>query len=434
MPEPTPADAIERLRRQVRAVRWRWNLHELQRTLYHVTATLAGAATVLVVLALRAGPGAFAAATWSIAAATVLLAGWLVRALARRWLSAEHAPLWIDRHTALEGRLATALELEGRGAGRASFFPLLVDDNARRIASWRPERLVPEGLPSGAFAGALAAVGAFLLVLLLAPWLRPSAPAVAASDDGADGAQALQGRRVVTRHAGARARHLPATLVEPDDDEPALSRLPAALRDRIREQLWGEDRERAHEAWERAERGHDPESEAALPPADPLAEASDPIHASDGEDRWAVVRKPPAGAERAAGEEGEASTGDTPRGDGEVSRRDVDHPAERGGEAGAHQAAAGAGTGTDPNLLGTASADRAARERFDLPLAARVRALGGAPREPAAGEAPAPAPDAHPDLAAQQRREAPVPKMAVPPAYEAAVRAVFAHRQREEVP
>ena len=49
MPEPTPADALERMRRQVRAVRWRQNLHELQRALYRLLATLAAAAAALVV-------------------------------------------------------------------------------------------------------------------------------------------------------------------------------------------------------------------------------------------------------------------------------------------------------------------------------------------------------------------------------------------------
>src|SRR5207244_10797475 len=90
---------------------------------------------------------------------------------------APRTPLWIDRHARLEGRLATALELERHGGVRAPFFPLLVEDNARRLAAWRPERLVPEGMPSGAFAGALAAVGGFLLALLIAPWLQPSTPA-----------------------------------------------------------------------------------------------------------------------------------------------------------------------------------------------------------------------------------------------------------------
>jgi len=420
MSEPTPADALERMRRQVRAVRWRRNLHELQRALYHLIATLAGAATMLVVLALRAGPAAFAAATWAIATATLALALQLARALARRWLSPERAPLWIDAETRLEGRLATALELERQGALQAPFFPLLVEDNARRIAAWRPERLLPEGMPSGAFAGALAAVGVFLLALLLAPWLRPSAPPETVRPAG------TQGRLVVARSArttGRRVRLL--ALPDRDDELPALSRVPAALQERIREQLWGEDRERAHEAWERAERGGEPGD--ASPPADRLADAS------DQEERWAIVRRPPAGAERAPGEDGAAPAGDRPRGDAAAERGDGERP-ERDGDAGPHQAAAGAGTGTDPNLLGDASAERAARERFDLPLAARVRTVRGGSAPPSSGEAPPPAPDARPDLAAAQRRDAPVLKMSVPPAYEAVVRAAFAQRGKEALP
>src|SRR5207247_1638428 len=137
MPEPPPADALERMRRQVRAVRWRQNLHELQRALYHLLATLAAAATALVVLALLCTPGLFAAAAWGLGAGSVLLAAWITRALGRRWLSGARTPLWIDRHARLEGRLATALELERHGGVRAPFFPLLVEDNARRPAAWR---------------------------------------------------------------------------------------------------------------------------------------------------------------------------------------------------------------------------------------------------------------------------------------------------------
>src|SRR5439155_889538 len=139
MSEPTTADALERMRRQVRAVRWRRNLHELQRALYHLIATLAGAATMLVVLALRARPAA------------------------------------------------------------------------------------------------LAAVGVFLLALLLAPWLRPSAPPETVRPAG------TQGRLVVARSArttGRRVRLL--ALPDRDDELPVLSRVPAALQERIREQLWGE--------------------------------------------------------------------------------------------------------------------------------------------------------------------------------------------------
>ena len=424
MPEPTPADALERMRRQVRAVRWRQNLHELQRALYHLLATLAAAAAALVVLALLSTPGLFAAAAWGIGAGSVLLAASIARALGRRWLSGAGTPLWIDRHARLEGRLATALELGRRGGARAPFFPLLVEDNVRRLAAWRPERLVPEGMPSGAFAGALAAVGAFLLALLIAPWLQPSTPAAVPANAPGRIAIARRGR------PPAASRRF-VLLARPDEDDAALSRLPGALQERIRQRLWGEDRERAREALERAELGVSAEREGASPTADRLAQASHRIDASDPEERWAIAPKPPPGAQPPAGEQGAPAGNDAPGGDQEAARGDGTREAERDGGAGPHQAAAGAGTGTDPNLLGDASAERAARERFELPLAARVHAPGGGPAPPAAGEAPPPAPDARPDLAAAQRRDAPVLKMSVPPAYEAAVRAAFAHRGTE---
>src|SRR5438094_7239932 len=420
MPEPTPADALERMRRQVRAVRWRQNLHELQRALYRLLATLAAAATALVVLALLCTPGLFAAAAWGLGAGSVLLAAWIMRALGRRWLSGAHAPLWIDRHARLEGRLATALELERRGGARAPFFPLLVADNARRLAAWRPERLVPEGMPSGAFAGALAAVGALLLALLIAPWLQPSTPAAVPAN--APGRIAIV-RRGRPPAAGRRF----VLLARPDEDDGALSRLPGALQERIRQRLWGEDRERAREAMERAERGASAEREGASPPADPLAQPSD----RDPEERWAVARKSPPGAKPPAGEGSAPAAGAAPSGHRAAARGERAREAERAGGAGA---AAGAGTGTDPNLLGDASAERAARERFDLPLAARVRTVRGGSAPPSSGEAPPPAPDARPDLAAAQRRDAPVLKMSVPPAYEAGVRAAFGHQGKEAPP
>src|SRR2546423_1056146 len=96
MPEPTPADALERMRRQVRAVRWRQNLHELQRALYHLLATLAAAAAALVVVALLSTSGLFAAAAWGIGAGSVLLAAWITRALGRRWLPGAGTALLLD--------------------------------------------------------------------------------------------------------------------------------------------------------------------------------------------------------------------------------------------------------------------------------------------------------------------------------------------------
>src|SRR5207244_5943070 len=83
----------------------------------------------------------------------------------------------------------------------------------------------------------------------------------------------------------------------PDEHDAALSRLPGALQERIRQRLWGEDRERAREALERAELGVSAEREGASPTADRLAQASHPIDASDPEERWAIAPKPPPGAQ-----------------------------------------------------------------------------------------------------------------------------------------
>src|SRR5438093_1153452 len=88
-------------------------------------------------------------------------------------------------------------------------------------------------------------------------------------------------------------------------------------------------------------------------------------------------------------------------------------------------ATAGAGSQPDPHLFGPPSRDApGTSQRFALSLAARVHAGRGGPGEGAAPP-PAPTPDTHADLAAGQRAEAAVPRMPVPPAYEALVRRHF---------
>src|SRR5262245_50825357 len=120
---PTVDDVL----RQVRRVRWRYNLQEVQRTLYLLCAVGAGAAPVFFVLALAAPLPLFVAggglATLGAAAAIGLVArsGW------RRWLGPRAAPLWIDTQAGLGGRLATLVELDARGdtVRRPFLLPLL---------------------------------------------------------------------------------------------------------------------------------------------------------------------------------------------------------------------------------------------------------------------------------------------------------------------
>ena len=90
--------------------------------------------------------------------------------------------------------------------------------------------------------------------------------------------------------------------------------------------------------------------------------------------------------------------------------------------------AAGAGTGTDPDLFGPATMPEPIGEgRFALGLAARVRTVETGPRPPS-GEAPDAARDVRPTLATRQRPDAPAHRATVPAAYAPIVREAFAHR------
>jgi hypothetical protein len=230
-----PPDVFETVRRQLRIVRRRRNLHQLERALYLVIATACGASALIVALALLGGPLLFAAAAWSIAVAIVLAAGSIAVVTRRRWLSAEQAPLWIDRRAGLRGRLGTLIELERRPAvvGDAFFLPLLRAENQRCVAVWRPERLVPHEVPAAPLAAALAAACVLLGVLFLAPRPRPTAR------ERGEGGLAVRLEGIPRRSLAAAGQShrwsvVPATPKERAELRWALSRLPEALQTRLR--------------------------------------------------------------------------------------------------------------------------------------------------------------------------------------------------------
>src|SRR5437867_1953629 len=147
MPDSTPRDVARTIRRQMRRVRWRRNLYELQRGVYLLIATATTVAATLVLLALRAETGAFALAVWGLFLAAVALAGTIAAMTRRRWLRAAATSFWVDRQARLGGRLATLVELEGRAPAPA-LLPLLVEENERRLPAWAPEKVLPESFPS----------------------------------------------------------------------------------------------------------------------------------------------------------------------------------------------------------------------------------------------------------------------------------------------
>ncbi len=457
--------AVDPIERQIRRVRRRRNLHELQRGVFLLIATATGSAAVLVLLALQASERLFAAVTWSVVGAIVVTAALLARELGRRWIARDRAAAWIDARARLRGRLTTLVAVRARTAAAThaalrartedvarvvlpdppalAFLPLLVEENRARLARWRPEHLVRRRVPLAALAAALAATAALLIAVLLAPRLRPSLPEIVYGDEPVEGAEAddaggaTPDRVVVapTREEAARRHGRDAeTPIAGDgdgagEDDSALARLSSGLQDRIRRELWGREWERARDAMARAERDAARSARAGRVP-DTRAGASGDDR-TDPDDGWETAGLPSArhGGRRPA-PFGEVRTGRaTDADDAEAAARGLgeDHDTTAVG-SGSGEPAPGAGNETDPHLFGTPTdVDPHGGDTFELAIGASVRAQRAGSRR-ATGEPPAAGADGHPELARAARAEHAIRRMPVPPAYEAIVREVFAHR------
>ena len=408
-------DGVARL---VRRARWRRNVLELQRALYLVVAIVAGGTALLLLAALRAGLLGFTLVAVGVAAAALSGVVFAGRRLHRAWLRPGAAALWADDRAGLEGRLATLVELRARGADpeRTFFLPLLTAQIEERSDTLAPERLTPETVPPGALGAALAAITACLLLFAVAPLLAPRMPQIDLRNGPLRLARVAglprDADRVTTTPWSARVDGgEPSTgrgAAAPGGDggsSSLLERLAAGVQEQIRAGLWGQEWDRIRDALARAERQR-------------AARQRDEEHATRDE--------PGEGWERARAEAaGNGTAVEDARGDDETGRRAAAGAVEHdgGGEAGP-----GAGTDTDPNLFGAASASAdGSGETFDLAIVARVRAHRAAARPPT-GPAPAAAPDNRPGLATRQRPEAAIPKVVVPPAYEALLHDIYARQ------
>jgi len=170
MPEPTPPDPVEPMRRQIARLRRRRNLYEVERTLSLLVATAGAAATAIVLLALGARPMFFAAGVASVGSR---------RSSAR----ASPSPARGGAGSAASGPRSGSIAGGPRGppgdadrapaprypAGRIVLPPAAPRGEPRRLPSWRPAAVVPRAVPRGAVAAALGTTIALLLVLLAHP-------------------------------------------------------------------------------------------------------------------------------------------------------------------------------------------------------------------------------------------------------------------------
>ncbi|TMB57445.1 MAG: hypothetical protein E6J56_04615 [Deltaproteobacteria bacterium] len=459
-------DAVEAIQRQLRRVRRRRNLRELQRAIYLLIAVVAAAMAGLVLLALRASPGAFAEGAVAAGGIALFAAVGVLWRGHRRWVARQGAPRWIDRETRLGGRLVTLVEIHRRGEVAAPLFPLLVEQNVARLSVWHPDRVVPRRVPRGALAAAGSAVALLGIVVALGPRLVPPPPVV--------GAERPPGGIEPVDLTADRLALAPANgdddAAETSNEESAAARLQEGIRRALAPAPTDEPPGSGGAA---ASDGGAEESPGGIEPVDltadrlALAPANGDDDATETSNEESAAARLQEGIRRAlapAPTDEPPGSGGAAASDGgaEESRPAPGELAARGDEAGnessdrgarvaaeprddaqghglleqphdgdddagrADGAASGAGRDLDPNLFGAPSAPGSGpNERFALSLAARVHARAGGPG--GSGDPSAP-PVARPPagLAPGQRAAAAMPRMPVPAAYEAVVRALFA--------
>ena len=426
MPEHTPNGAVDVVRRQIRRVRRRKNLYELQRAVYWAAAAGTGAAIVLLPLALFAPARLFAIVSSAAFAVLTGIGLMLAGRARRRWIGAAHAIAWIEARSRLAGRLRTLVELAPRPQG--FFHPLLESEVTRDLDAWTPRRIVPRAVPRGALATALVAIVALVVIARLASFAPPPAPALAFSDAPLAGERdasaddAAVGERVVVAPGVPRDDADEPAPVR-DDTPSSLASFSSRLQENVRQQVWGKAWERVRDALARAGTSGRGDAEGDGDDAAELA-ANDLVDAESAgtNGSGAPQRRPGVGKQPA--EDDDTASGRTdaaPPEDEAETRSD-----EAGGQGGG-----GAGTGTAPNLFGGSSVDTAGTGSFELALAARMRADRTRGRRGTGAAGPSADPDAQPALAADQRRETAAHRMTVPAAYETVVREVFAHRRDE---
>ena len=403
---PPPDDDVDGIRQEVRRARRRWNAYVVQRGAYGLVAVAAAAAVLVLMLALVASPLVFVTALGAVAIGLAALAVRLTAGVWRAWIGAARAPVWVDRRAAMDGRLATLLELPTEGP--ALFRPLLTQTTLARRRAFSPEEVVPSPVPLIALAAAVGALASLPLAVRLAPLLEPP-PLATVFAEGSGTAPSIDGfgrlfRRVLSAmttpaspdgdRSGAPARATNTAGGAADETPTTLRGLPAALQASIRRRLWGE-------RWARA---------GDTAPGSARARAAAADERTPQRTRATNVPGEADAARRAAAE---SATG-------------ADVPAAGG--------APGAGTGSDPHLFGPATSPEPLDEgRFALGLAARVRTVPTGPRPPS-GEPPDAEPDARPTLAARQRPDAPAHRATVPSAFAAIVRDAFAHHTAQGEP
>jgi hypothetical protein len=392
--------------RLIRRARRRHDGAVLAHGVASILALLVTAAALVALLACAAPALVFAAGAAVVVVALlagVALVAWRTRG---RWVGTRAAAAWLDRRAGLDGRLTTASELGDRGdAALTALLHAQIAAHAPRLA---PRAVVPRVVPWRPLAATAVAFVVFDVTLTLAPsYLRRRAVVVASAGDGAPVASGVDvaadalavyaedGGGAPTHGAGAR------TAVRDEGSGDGFGDAVAALQGWLRQTLG------ADEPWAET----DPAAMAAAGPR--ATPAPEPRRG----------RRSDIGVARDGAAPDDATTGPTDDGLPDAAARQA---ARAAAEAAAGGAGPGAGDGSDPNLFGAATTARGAVDRFELSIAARVRARSAGPQA-AWDDAPAPEPDAAAGPVPAGQPTAPFHPPVVPPAWAGVVRRLYAH-------
>ena len=463
--------ALAEIEDRLRRIRARFNLYIIQHHLYRLGAALSLGVAFLVLGAFLLPPWLFTLAAWPLLGILAFLFLFFLRRGVTDWSNLSVAARRIDYQAGLKERLSTLVaQLTAGVIGKeppSTLWPHLLADNMGHLSAWEMKKVAPSRIP-WSFAP-------FLLALALALFIAsvPMLSAVSRPDpfslenlqtilsqlpdrlsrmteekmsllpeaSNQWGGSSIFGESNASSDVGKK--EFPADQSLGDGESRSLASLPAELQKAIRQALKGLNIKE-----EKKEPGNIPRdpNQLALRPSDAASQQKQNFvmegkNLPKGQQQQAVGGGAPGGQGQEGGKptEGDNTTQPPDQGSGmqQLARAQLDRKNARGqfqpnspqmpgrgGESG--EGGPGAGSGTDPRLLGDKTQLGAGTNTFQLALdATHERVMGGDNLEEAEKDVGGVIEKSTKRLSQQQALDDAIRKSQVPPEYEEIVKRLF---------
>jgi hypothetical protein len=468
--------ALAEIEDRLRRIRARFNLYTIQHHCYRLGAALSLGVALLILGAFLLPPWVFTLAAWPLLGLLAFLFLFFTRRSVTDWSNLTVAARRIDAQTGLKERLSTLVaQLTAGVIGKeppSALWPHLLTDNMNHLPSWEVRKVAPSRIPWSflpfLFALALALFVASIPMLSAVsrpnPFTLDNLQTVLSQLPDRLGQMTNEKMSILpdaSDHWGgssmfgeSKTPNPKASDKEQQEGKPAsegearsLASLPEELQKAIRKALKGLDIKE-----EKKEQGNVPPdpNQLALRPSDEASQKK-PDFAMEG-------KPPPTGKEQqAAGRGGQGGEGsETPAGSGgaarppdqgsgmqQLARAQLDRRNARGqfqpnspqmpgrgGESG--EGGPGAGSGTDPRLLGNTAELSGGAHTFQLALdATHERVMSGDNLEEAEKYEGGVIEKSTKSLSQRQSLDDAIRKSQVPPEYEEIVKRLFSRGESQ---